>query len=784
MKLRTFLCLILALTALPLYAQFPPLDKPDTGAAELSSHAAHLLRLIDPKSTVSAARKETSAIAAHELRNQLLMLRERAAGLPEADAKRLEPMLRKIEKEIDLLRRSRSIPAVPNVDAALGTFSGTVKNAATMAGMQSYLTIISEDWWYVTSFDTNADGTYTSPALDPGNYYILARADGFLPQYYNGVNCFPCNGTVSPITVGDGSQTAGIDFALEAGARISGTVTEAGSGTPVTSAWVDVYYSPNYTASWGYTDASGNYVTFDGIRSGTYWARTDAASPYIDEAYDDYPCFGYCNVTLSTPIETVAPNPTTNIDFALSVGGVISGTVTDSSSGAAVTDGEINLFTSSGAYLTWIWIDGDGNFASPGLPSGDYYARAAGYGYVPELYQNQPCLNCPVTSGTPITVAAPAATPAIDFALDRGSVISGRVIAAGVGTPLYRYIDIADAAGNPILYTSAWNDGWYDSYYGLPAGTYYVSTYYYNDGYVDELYENVLCLDGSCGPTSGTPITLSGALPATAGFALGQIFITPSHGAAAGGNTVVLVGYGFTPSTTFTIGGAPVLEPLFVSSSIVVAKAPALAAGSLYDVVATTDAVETTLTNGYFVDFTDVPGGGFQPWIEKLIRNGVTAGCGGGNYCPNANVTRAQMAIFLLKSKFGIAFVPDPATGAMFSDVAAGSFAAAWIERLATEGITGGCGGGRFCPNNSVTRAQMAVFLLTAKSGSGYAPPAATGNVFLDVPLGSFAASFIEQLAREGITAGCGGGNYCPNSAVGRAPMAVFLGKSFGLMHR
>ena len=70
------------------------------------------------------------------------------------------------------------------------------------------------------------------------------------------------------------------------------------------------------------------------------------------------------------------------------------------------------------------------------------------------------------------------------------------------------------------------------------------------------------------------------------------------------------------------------------------------------------------------------------------------------------------MAIFLLRAKYGSAYVPPPATGAIFSDVGAQAFAAAWIEQLSKEGITGGCGGGGFCPNAGVTRAEMAIFLV------------------------------------------------------------------------
>jgi hypothetical protein len=74
----------------------------------------------------------------------------------------------------------------------------------------------------------------------------------------------------------------------------------------------------------------------------------------------------------------------------------------------------------------------------------------------------------------------------------------------------------------------------------------------------------------------------------------------------------------------------------------------------------------------------------------------------------------------------------------------------------------------------------MAVFLLRAKHGSSYVPPAAVG-VFPDVPNSYWAASWIEQLTAEGITSGCGGGNYCPEQPVSRAQMAVFLVRTFDL---
>jgi probable HAF family extracellular repeat protein len=182
--------------------------------------------------------------------------------------------------------------------------------------------------------------------------------------------------------------------------------------------------------------------------------------------------------------------------------------------------------------------------------------------------------------------------------------------------------------------------------------------------------------------------------------------------------------------------------------------------------------------------FADVPIDSFA-WaqIEAIYNAGITGGCSTNplNYCPNNSVTRAQMAVFLLRGIHGSSYSPPTATGTVFTDVPSDAFAAAWIEQMVAEGITSGCGNGNYCPNSTVTRAQMAVFLLRAKYGAAYSPPAATGTVFTDVPSNGFAAAWIEQLVTEGVTSGCGGGNYCPNNAVTRAQMAVFLQRTFNL---
>jgi LasA protease len=184
--------------------------------------------------------------------------------------------------------------------------------------------------------------------------------------------------------------------------------------------------------------------------------------------------------------------------------------------------------------------------------------------------------------------------------------------------------------------------------------------------------------------------------------------------------------------------------------------------------------------------FDDVPFDGFaRAQIETIYNDGITGGCSALplSYCPETTVTRAQMAVFLERGIHGSSYNPPIVGGDTgFEDVLPDYWAAAWIKQLAVDGITGGCGSGKYCPEAPVTRAQMAVFLLRSKYGSSYSPPTVGGSTgFTDVDTTYWAAAWIKQLVAEGITAGCGSDTYCPDAPVTRAQMAVFLVRTFNL---
>ena len=170
--------------------------------------------------------------------------------------------------------------------------------------------------------------------------------------------------------------------------------------------------------------------------------------------------------------------------------------------------------------------------------------------------------------------------------------------------------------------------------------------------------------------------------------------------------------------------------------------------------------------------FCDVAAGTYYAApVAHLHAGGVLSGtlCEDG-LCPSRAIDRKTMAVWVVRLLDG--GDPEPVTESRFDDVDPEGFHARFIERLAELGVTSGCGDGSgFCPDLSVSRAQMAVFLSQA-----YGLPEGPDPGFSDVPADAWYAADVARLAASGITAGCGDGTmYCPGSDTTRAQMATFL---------
>ena len=284
---------------------------------------------------------------------------------------------------------------------------------------------------------------------------------------------------------------------------------------------------------------------------------------------------------------------------------------------------------------------------------------------------------------------------------------------------------------------------------------------------------------------TGARITATATDPSgnTSEFSQRIIFsISPTSGPGAGGTAISVSGTDLADPTTLTFGGVAAAVT-FVNDQSLTTLSPALAPGTVSDIVAlTAEGISGTLVKGWVADFLDVPGGQqFHSFVTTLVSNGITVGVGGGLYGVDAPTLRQQMAVFLMKARHGLCYVPPPCTTASFTDVPCSSGFAPWIYELVAEGITGGCGPGTFCPSDPVKRQQMAPLLLRTLEGSTYTPPACTTATFTDMPCDNPFAPWVYDLVARNITGGCGGGLYCSVDSATRGQMAVFVTKTFGL---
>jgi hypothetical protein len=172
--------------------------------------------------------------------------------------------------------------------------------------------------------------------------------------------------------------------------------------------------------------------------------------------------------------------------------------------------------------------------------------------------------------------------------------------------------------------------------------------------------------------------------------------------------------------------------------------------------------------------FRDDDGNQFEADIEWLAETEITKGCNpplNNKFCPDDPVTRGQMAAFLAR-----AFDLPAATSDYFTDDNGSTFEAD-INRLAQAGITKGCSSTDFCANEHVTRGQMAAFLVRAY---GYSDP---GSYDFTDDNGSTFEADINRLAQAGVTRGCNppdNTRFCPNDPVTRGQMAAFLHRAEG----
>ena len=198
-----------------------------------------------------------------------------------------------------------------NIDfrlVASGTISGKITGKIQPSELAA-IRILTSEGLSAAYFLIATDGTYTSPPLPVGKYYVSAgdNSTGQYEQLFNDVPCpdGQCRHELgSLVSVQKFTNSAGIDFILRVGGVITGRVLDSESGTPVANAAVDIYsdYFDNAQGPLRTTsDEDGSYMFRTSLPPGTYFVSA-AARGYVSKLYDELPCEKNCDPVKGTPL--------------------------------------------------------------------------------------------------------------------------------------------------------------------------------------------------------------------------------------------------------------------------------------------------------------------------------------------------------------------------------------------------------------------------------------------------------------------------------------------------
>jgi len=398
---------------------------------------------------------------------------------------------------------------------------GRIEGAVTEEGSGDLIDSFEVRVWDENGFlvaETYPDygsSTYQVLGLEVGNFFVSVTANNYLGEVFDNLSCpagppADCDPTLgTPVSVIQGAATTGIDLALLPKGSISGAVSRADGGAPLSFANLSIYDQDGNFATSTSASNDGSFRVL-GLEAGAYFVVSSHYG-FLDQLYEGFPCpYPSCVPTTGTPVNVNIGEATTGIDFELQQRGRISGQVSSTHGGTSygsvqVFDEAGNLHCSetvtiqepyeieadSGTYF--VFFDGGPNFSS-------------------QLFDGFPCADpCDVTTGTPVTVAADSVTSGIDFEVTPTTGILGQVTNAETASHLFNVaIDLWNSSGVHVATALTNPNGLYS--FEVGTGSYFVSSDN-GVGGVDEIWNNVPCplgsaFEGLCDPLAGTPLEI------------------------------------------------------------------------------------------------------------------------------------------------------------------------------------------------------------------------------------------------------------------------------------
>lgn len=433
-----------------------------------------------------------------------------------------------------------------NVALVAGShITGHVTDAATgdpLYGIevQAYGSDGEDDYWFANA-STDDEGNYDISGLLASTYTVEFSdwSGAYLPEYYDGQSD---GEAATEVIVGAASTISDIDASLNVASHITGHVTDAATGLPISleDEGITVYaYLKDSTTeeSDGNADVdeSGNY-DMPGLAAGTYIVSFRTwEGEYLDQYYS-----GKDTAESANPVTVGTGVVVDGIDAALVAGSHITGHLTDAATHASIDGDEDKGYVGVTAYEKngSVWdemsstsLDGSGNYDLHGLPAGSYVVAFSGEGwgsYATQYYSGKATRG----AATPVTVGTAVTVPSINAALVVGSHIKGRLTDAAKKYQVvrgYATAYIKDGVEWDEENSARTDDTGYYDIRGLAAGTYHVG-FVVVSGYETQFYNGTTTQNSAKDVTLGAHATVSGINLAAVPIAPDTLIVTPSSG--------------------------------------------------------------------------------------------------------------------------------------------------------------------------------------------------------------------------------------------------------------